>query len=39
MEASISPGITPAMNNCPTDADSTRLPSGSIAMLPPVATE
>ena len=32
------PGMTPAMNNCATEADSTRLPSGSIATLPPVAT-
>ena len=38
MVASMIPGTTPAMNNCPTEADRTRLPSGSIARLPPVAT-
>ena len=38
MLASITPGITPAMNSCATDADNTRLPSGSNATLPPVAT-
>ena len=38
MVASIRPGMTPAMNSCATEADSTRLPSGSTATLPPVAT-
>ena len=30
--------MTPAMNSCATEADRTRLPSGSSATLPPVAT-
>ena len=31
--------MTPAMNIWPTDADETRWPAGSSAMLPPVATQ
>ena len=31
--------MTPAMNICPTEADDTRTPDGSSAMLPPVATQ
>ena len=38
MVARIRPGTTPAMNSCATEADNTRLPSGSNATLPPVAT-
>ena len=36
MVARITPGMTPAMKSCATEAESTRLPSGSIATLPPV---
>ena len=32
------PGMTPAMNSCPTEADNPRWPSGPNAPLPPVAT-
>ncbi len=31
--------MTPAMNIWPTEADETRCPAGSSAMLPPVATQ
>ncbi len=38
MVAKMMPGMTPAMKSCATEAERTRLPSGSKATLPPVAT-
>ena len=37
--ASISPGITPAMNRSPMDADMTSSPFGPFTTMPEVATE